>query len=164
MEYHFEDAGPHRLRVEDFPVWPFATFANTEAHFYQTRKKVIIEAGGERHDIRNPDREYAAAYFKSVRGDFVAHVDFRIHRATGPYGGGGLLVKKDMTEPEDDTGFGVSWLNPKYRVVVSEMPGSLRLESSEKTADAVDVGMFVNAFSSKGELCQVEFDNFTLER
>ena len=69
------------------------------------------------------------------------------------------MVKNDMTKPEDDAGLSNSMPPPKYRVVASERPVGLA-----KRGKNADVGLAVHAFSSKGALCRVEFQNFTLGR
>jgi hypothetical protein len=122
IKHRFKTDGSHKLKIADFPVWPFATFANTEANFYQTREKIIIEAGGGLHDIRRQDREYAAVYLKDIKGDFVADVKVLRQEVTGPYSGGGLMAKNDMTKPKDSSGCVIGWSFPKYNAAAFEQP------------------------------------------
>ena len=176
LQHRFQEEGPHKLKIGDFPVWPYATFANTAANFYQTREKIIIEAGGGEHQIQKPDRQYAALYLKDVEGDFVATATLSVRHVTGPYCGGGLIVKNNMTDPVDHSGCVVDWFYPKYAVCHYEDPqlrqitktgrrfSALHRISTEDADSAQDVGIFVHAFSARGELCHVEFDHFTLEQ
>ena len=173
--HRFPQAGPRRLRVGDFPEWPFATFANTNARFWQTREKILIEAGGGRHDIRDCDREHAAVYLP-VEGDFEAEARYRIHLVTGPYAGGGILVKNDMTRPEEDSGCVLGWRYPKYDIPTFVNPVQARvvrrgkefegshLVSPDTAAECVHVGLFATAFSGKGERITIEFEGFELRR
>jgi hypothetical protein len=176
IEHRFKEDGPHNLKIADFPVWPFATFANTRANFYQSRDRIIIEAGGGLHDIRSEDREYAAIYLKDVEGDFDISVNAIKQQVTGPYCGGGLLVKNDMTKPRDSSGCVIGWRYPKYQVARFEYPMEFHIKkrgdnlsggfdvSAEDAIIAQDIGLFVNAYSAKNQLCRVEFENFKLER
>lgn len=174
LEHRFETAGPHALQVGDFPVWPFATFANTEAVFYWTRDgRVLIEAGGGPQDIRSAGRQYAAVYRKGVQGDFVAEVRLIHQTVTGRSSGGGLIVKNDMAKPGDPAGLVLAWSGPKYNVAGSEGPFGFRVEkkqgvfkgastpvSAETAAARQDVGLFANANSERGEPCHAEFGDF----
>ena len=176
IEHRFKEDGPHNLKIADFPVWPFATFANTEANFYQTRDRIIIEAGGGVHDIRSEKREYAAIYLKNVEGDFDVSVNVLKQQVTGPYCGGGLLVKNDITKPRDSSGCVIGWRYPKYQVARFEYPMEFHIKKRGNNFDggfkvsvedpniAQDVGIFANAYSAKKQLCRVEFKNFKLER
>ncbi len=176
LEHRFQEEGPHNLKIGDFPVWPYATFANTAANFYQTREKIIIEAGGGEQHIQTPDRQFAALYLKGVAGDFIATATLSVRRVTGPYCGGGLMAKNDMTNPSDNSGCVIDWFYPKYAVCHYEDIQKRRIAKTGKEisglhqvsvedADSVqDVGMFAHAFSAKGELCHVEFDHFTILR
>ena len=175
ISHRFAQAGPRRLRVGDFPEWPYATFANVEARFRQTRDRIIIEAGGGRHDIRHTDREYAAVYMP-VDGDFAAEVRYLVHLVTGPYAGGGILAKNDMTRPADDAGCVLAWRYPKYDVPSFADPQDIRLAregdafeggplvSPDTAAPRLDVGIFANAFSGKDEAITVEFEGFHIRR
>ena len=178
LEHRFAEAGPRALQVGDFPVWPYATFANTTAHFYLTRKHIIIEAGGGRHHIRTPAREYAALYLKGVEGDFDAEARLLSQRVTGPYSGGGPIVKNDMTRPSESVGSVVQWRWLKYNVAASEHPVTFRLSKrgSRFRSRGVrhedlggphhreqDVGLFATANSARGELCRVVFDYFRVK-
>ena len=174
LENRFQKTGPHQLEVGDFPVWPYATFANCAAAFYQTRDKIIIEAGGGERQIREPDRQYAAIYVRGVQGDFTATATLAVRRVTGPYCGGGLIVKNDLADPADNAGCVIDWFYPKYAVchyedaqhrqiskVGGTVSGSIPI-STDDASSAQDVGLFVHAFSASQELCHVEVDHFTV--
>ena len=174
IEHRFQKSGPHQLEVGDFPMWPYATFANCEAGFYQTREKIIIEAGGGERQIREPDRQYAAIYLRGVEGDFTATAKLSVRHVTGPYCGGGLIVKNDLADPADNAGCVIDWFYPKYAVchyedaqhrqimkVGGTVSGSIPISRSDANS-AQDVGLFVHAFSVRQELCHVEVDHFTV--
>lgn len=175
IEHCFPEAGPHRLEVGDFPVWPYATFANCAASFYQTHEKIIIDAGGGEQQIREPDRQYAAIYLSRVKGDFDATATFSVRHVTGPYCGGGLIVKNDLADPADNAGCVIDWFYPKYAVCHYEDAQDRQISkvgrtfaglipiSPEDANAAQDVGLFVHAFSARRELCHVEVDYFTVD-
>lgn len=174
IEHRFPEAGPHRLEVGDFPAWPYATFANCPASFYQTHEKIIIEAGGGEHQVREPDRQYAAIYLRGVKGDFVATTTFSVRHVTGPYCGSGLIVKNDLADPADNAGCVIDWFYPKYAVCHYEDAQHRQISKEGKTftglipvspedADAAqDVGLFVHAFSASQALCHIEIDHLTV--
>ena len=176
LRHRFRDEGPKRLKLGDFPEWPYATFANCQASFFQTREKIIIEAGGGENHIQSLDRQYAAVYLKGVGGDFSATATLSVRRVTGPYCGGGLLVKNDMAKPSDNSGCVIDWFYPKYAVChyedeqdrqISKRSGEfsgLHQISPDDADSAQDVGIFGHAFSAKGEMCHIEFDHFGVER
>jgi hypothetical protein len=174
LEHRFQKSGPHQLEVGDFPMWPYATFANCAASFYQTRDKIIIEAGGGERQIREPDRQYAAIYLRAVQGDFTATAKLSVRHVTGPYCGGGLIVKNDLADPADDAGCVIDWFYPKYAVChyedsqhrqIMKVGGTVSRSipiSTDDANSAQDVGLFVHAFSASQELCHVEVDPFTV--
>jgi hypothetical protein len=176
LQHRFSEVGPHTLKVGDFPSWPYATFANCSASFFQTREKIIIEAGGGEHHILRSDRQYAALYLKAVKGDFVSTTMLSVRHVTGPYCGGGLIVKNNMADPSDHSGCVIDWFYPKYAVCHYEVEQHRQIKKegrefsalhriSPEDADTVqDVGIFVNAFSARRELCHVEFDQFAVEQ
>ena len=174
IKHRFPKAGPHRLQVGDFPAWPYATFANCAASFYQTHEKIVIEAGGGEQQILEPDRQYAAIYLSRVKGDFVATTTFSVRHVTGPYCGSGLIVKNDLADPTDNAGCVIDWFYPKYAVCHYEDAQHRQISragktfiglipiSTEDASAALDVGLFVHAFSARQELCHVEVDHFTV--
>ena len=176
LEHCFGEGGPHELQVGDFPLWPYATFANCEAAFYQTREKIIIEAGGDEQHIVGSDRQYAAIYLKNVEGDFVADARLTVRHVTGPYCGGGVIAKNNMADPTDNSGCVIDWFYPKYAVChyedaqdrqvsrEGETFSGLCQVSPEDAGSAQDVGVFAHAFSASGELCHVEIDHFTISQ
>lgn len=177
IEHKFGDAGPHKLQVGDFPVWPYATYANTKANFFLTHDgRIIVEGGGGANDIKGDKREYAAVYLKGVQGDFVASAQLLNQTVTGRHSGAGLIVKNDITQPGESSGLALSWHPPKYDVAGAEGPFSFAVEKnggvfsrasqmvSTKDANPTqDVGIFVNAHSERDEICRAEFQYFKLE-
>ena len=175
LRHRFRDGGPRRLKLGDFPEWPYATFTNCSARFFQTREKIIIEVGGGENHIQSLDRQYAAVYLKGVEGDFVATSNLKVRRVTGPYCGGGLMVKNDMAKPSDNSGCVIDWFYPKYAVChyedeqvrqITKKGGKLsgiHLISPADADSAQDVGIFGHAFSAKGEMCYIEFDHFAVQ-
>ena len=165
IEHRFEEAGPHKLKLGDFPVWSYATFANTRANFYQTRQAIIIEAGGGENRIIHSKREYGVVYLKDVKGDFVATTSVT-QRATGQYGGGGLIVKNDLTKPADNAGFGFARVYPKYDVAGFERgPSHFKLAKDPKYADILqDVGIYVTAYSTRNQLARATFQHFKVQQ
>ena len=132
IEHRFEESGPHKLKIANFPVWPFATFTNTQANFYWTRDHIIIEAGGQQK-LLGKDMEYAAVYLKGVEGDFRAGTMVLSQEVTGMYCGGGLMVKNDMTKPRDFSGLTLGWQFPKYGVARFERPMQYEVVKTGKT-------------------------------
>ena len=114
IEHRFKEDGPCELKVGDFPVWSYATFANTKAEYCQMRDRIIIDAGGGRNKLWTREGEYAAVYLKDVEGDFVATVKLLSQQATGPYASVGLLVRNDITKPKDSPGYLLLNVEPKY--------------------------------------------------
>jgi len=114
IEHRFEEGGLRKLKVGDFPVWPYATFANTKADYYQTRDRIIIDAGGGRSKLWTREGEYAAVYLKDVKGDFVATVKLLSQVPTGPYASVGLIVRNDITKAKDSAGYLLLNVEPKY--------------------------------------------------
>ena len=175
LRHRFREGGAKRLKLGDFPEWPYATFANCSASFFQTREKIIIEAGGGANHIQSPDRQYAAVYLKGVEGDFIATATLSVRHVTGPYCGGGLMVKNDMAKPSDNSGCVIDWFYPKYAVChyedqqdrqitkKGEEFSGLHQISPDDANSAQDVGIFGHAFSAKGEMCHIEFDHFGME-
>lgn len=176
LRHRFRDEGPRKLRLGDFPEWPYATFSNCSARFFQTREKIIIEAGGGENALQRSDRQYAAVYLKGVEGDFVADANLSVRRVTGPYCGGGLMVKNDMAKPTDNSGCVIDWFYPKYAVChyEDEQIRQIRKRGKELSAlhqispdnanFAQDVGIFGHAFSARGEICHIEFTHFNVDR
>ena len=164
LERRFKEAGPHKLKLGDFPVWPYATFANTKANFYQTRDAIIIEAGGGENRMFSPKREYGVVYLKGVKGDFVATTSVS-QRAIGQYGGGGLIVKNDLTKPEDHAGFGFTLRWPKYNVAGFEHgPTHFKFNKNPRYAGiAQDVGIYVTAYSTRNQMARGKFHYFKVE-
>ena len=161
--------------------------ANVGANFYQTHDRIIIEAGGQRNHLLRDKRQYAAVYLRDVEGDFRADTMILSQEVTGQYAGGGLMVKNDITKPQDISGMTVGWMFPKYCVASFERPMPYEVVKTGRTfkwlkgqgwpwpvasqsgvygdPDAVqDVGIFANAYSGKNELCRVEFKYFKLEK
>ena len=114
IEHTFAEAGPREFKAGDFPAWPFATFANTTANFYQTREKIIIEAGGGRVRVGDEGEEYAGCYLKDIAGDFVVTAQLLSQTATGPYAGAGLMVRNDITGAGTSAGYVTLHIEPKY--------------------------------------------------
>lgn len=178
IEHKFADAGPHRIQVGDFPIWPYATYTNTKANFFLARDgRIIVESGGgAANDIKDANREYAAVYWKGVSGDFAASAKLLHQTVTGRYSGAGLIVKNDIAKPKESTGLVLSWHPPKYDVAGAESPFNFAIEkkggvfskasqliSAKDASPTQDVGIFVTAYSEKGELCRAEFQLFKVD-
>jgi len=114
IEYTFEQSGPHNLKLADFPIWNFATYSNTEAVFYQTHDKIIIEAGGEKNTLWSGKEQYTTAYLKNIEGDFTATMYLLSQTVTGPYAEVGLMARNDITKPGKSPGFVILSVEPKY--------------------------------------------------
>lgn len=113
IEHKFKQAGPYKLKIADSPVWHFSTFTNTEAHFYQTRKGVVIKAaGGQKSSTHNEDK-YGAVYMK-MKGDFVSTVKLISQKAANSNSNAGLMVRNDISRPAKSPGYVVLYRRPKY--------------------------------------------------
>ncbi len=114
IEHLFEQAGLHNIKIADFPVWNFVTYSNTEAHYYQTHDKIIIEAGGGKNTLWSEKEEYTTAYLKDIEGDFIATMYLLSQTVTGAYAEVGFMVRNDITMPGKSPGFVILSVEPKY--------------------------------------------------
>ena len=114
IEHVFEQGGQHNLKIADFPIWNFATYTNTEAHYYQTHDKIIIEAGGGKNTLWSGKEEYTTAYLKDIDGDFVVTMYLLSQTVTGAYAEVGFMVRNDITMPGKSPGFVILSVEPKY--------------------------------------------------
>ena len=114
IEHLFEKSGPHNIKIANFPIWNFATFSNTEAHYYQTHDKIIIEAGGGKTLLWRGKEEYTTTYLKDIEGDFVVTMYLLSQTVTGAYAAVGFMVRNDITSPGKSPGFVILSVEPKY--------------------------------------------------
>ena len=114
IEHIFEKAGSHNLKISDFPIWNFATYSNTEAHYYQTHDKIIIEAGGGKNTLWSEKEEFTTAYLKNIEGDFIVTMYLLSQTVTGAYAEVGFMVRNDITSPGKSPGFVILSVEPKY--------------------------------------------------
>lgn len=137
LKHSFEQPGPCKLRIGDFPVWPFATFSNTQANFYQTREKIVIEAGGGRASTYCCG-EHSAIYIPDVEGDFVVTAKLLSQEPTGPYAAAGLVVRNDIADANGRSpGLAVLYIQPKY----GGLQGWRADFDGDGTADSVRYGL-----------------------
>ena len=113
VEHKFKQAGPYKLKIADFPVWFFSTFANTEAHFYQTRKGVVIKAAGGPKSSTSDEDKYGTVYMK-MKGAFVCTVKLISQKAANSNSNAGLMVRNDISQPAKSPGYVVLYRRPKY--------------------------------------------------
>ena len=113
IEHKFKQAGPYRLKIADSPVWHFSTFANTEAHYYQTRNGVVIKAAGGSKSTSSVEDKYGAVYMK-MKGDFVSTVKLISQKAAHSNSNAGLMVRNDISQPAKSPGYVVLYRRPKY--------------------------------------------------
>ncbi len=115
VEHRFAEKGPRLLRVGDWPAWPFATFANVETRFAQTRDRIIIDAAGDQRGPLYCNGPCAVMYVPDVEGDFVATMHLLGHSATSPKGAVGLVVRNDLTrQGAESPGLGLLYIEKKY--------------------------------------------------
>lgn len=205
FEYKPVNSRMNKLKLGDFPEWPFFTYANTDANFYLARGRIVIEAGGGQGRETDSEKqklrvnEYGAVYQK-VHGNFSIKVKVASQEVTGMYAGAGLIVGNEIISP--GKGYGNLYLNtsPKYggmgmwradpdgdgilegkEFTLGGCPVWYRIDKQGNTftgyasrdgkewkdcgkftvagaKQVQDVGIFANAFSSKNELCRVEFE------
>jgi len=115
IEHRFTEEAPRVLKVGDLPDWPFATFTNTQARFYQVDGKIIMDAGG---GISQQDcsGDHSAMYLQQVEGDFVATVRLLSHGKTSPHAAVGLLARNRIagTAQGDSAGLAIMFVIPIY--------------------------------------------------
>lgn len=107
LEHRFDNEGSHEIKVGDLPVWNLSTYTTTDARFYRTRDRIIIDAGGRWGNIE----DQAVAYFNDVVGDYVVTAKLlNQDQTTGSYAAIGLVARNEMTDDES------GGLNRHYRV------------------------------------------------
>ncbi|MSO21773.1 MAG: hypothetical protein EXQ58_00665 [Acidobacteria bacterium] len=105
IEQIIQKAGPWELRVNDLPVWPFATFTNSRADFFIDGEKISIRAE------RAPgDEVYSAVYRQGVEGDFLATVKVLGQKDIRTYGypHSGLMVRNQIDQAASPGGMTLS--------------------------------------------------------
>ena len=109
----FPESGIRKLELGGL-VWPWATYANTEAEFFLEGDNVVVMAGGGREVVWDGGKGQYAVVYGRAEGDFTARAYLHSQTPTGPYAAAGLLVRNDVTRNVTSPGYVLLCVCPKY--------------------------------------------------
>jgi hypothetical protein len=115
LEHRFSTSEARVLKVGDLPDWPFATYTNNEAYYYQSDGQIIMNAGGDTSkNFGFENGHHSAIYLKDVEGDFVVTAFLVDQEQTNPNALAGLIVRNDIADPTGSAGLALLHIRPKY--------------------------------------------------